>query len=29
MKRQDEYEEKVSICKNELKVKKADKNAGN
>lgn len=28
MKRQDEYEEKVSICKNELKAKKADKNAG-
>jgi len=26
-KRQDEYEEKVSICKNELKVKKAEKNA--
>ena len=28
-KRQDEYEEKVAICKNELKAKKADKNAGN
>lgn len=26
-KRQDEYEEKVDICKNELKAKKADKNA--
>ncbi len=28
-KRQDEYEEKVSICKNELKNKKAEKNAPN
>lgn len=26
-KRQDEYEEKVAICKNELKVKKSDKSA--
>lgn len=26
-KRQDEYEEKVAICKNELKVKKQEKNA--
>lgn len=28
-KRQDEYEEKVSICKNDLKAKKADKSSGN
>jgi hypothetical protein len=28
-KRQDEYEEKVAICKNELKAKKADKGSGN
>lgn len=28
-KREDEYEEKVAICKNELKAKKAEKNAAN